>query len=63
MSVQFEGMMALDDYYIQLMDDNIDDAGEFKEKFWETRTERGLRSKIFPASEVIEFYDKFKTRK
>jgi hypothetical protein len=49
---KYAGMMALDDYYIQLLDDDVENAIEFKTSFWQYRTERGLKGKIFTRKEV-----------
>lgn len=59
---QYEGMMALDDYYLKLVDENPETAIEFKRTFWQKRTDRGLKSKRFPREEVVEFINEFVKR-
>jgi hypothetical protein len=57
---EYAGIMKLDDYFIQLVDENVESAIEFKVLFRQMRNEKGLSIKRFTIEEVNEFYEEFK---
>ena len=56
---QYDGIMALDDCYLELADEDIDAAIEFDDMYRHLRTEKVARSGLLTREKVMGFFKEF----